>query len=188
MKIIFSLLFIELCVSTIAQDISGRVSYEVAQVENGIRKEENIERNTARTETRGTCGDNLSWLFNDENSTLVISGTGDMSRYTTCLSCPWSSFMEQIETVEIEEGVSSIGSYAFCNCSSLKTVNITSSILTSIGGSAFQICKNLTSITIPSSVTSIREYAFYGCESLTSITLPSSLTSIEQTHTMDVLV
>ena len=48
----------------------------------------------------------------------------------------------------------------------------------SINQYAFWNCKNLTSITIPSSVTSIGEYAFYGCKSLTSITIPSSVTSI----------
>ena len=51
--------------------------------------------------------------------------------------------------------------------------------VTSIGGSAFQGCKDLTSITIPDSVTSIGDYyTFYGCSSLTSITIPDSVTSI----------
>ena len=48
----------------------------------------------------------------------------------------------------------------------------------SIGKYAIEMCKSLTSITIPNSVTSIGEFAFYDCESLTTITIPDSVTSI----------
>ena len=50
--------------------------------------------------------------------------------------------------------------------------------VTSIGNYAFRDCTGLTSITIPNSVTSIENYAFYGCSSLTNITIPNSVTSI----------
>ena len=50
--------------------------------------------------------------------------------------------------------------------------------VTSIGGSAFEKCSGLTSITIPNSVTSIGQWAFYGCSGLTSVTIPNSVTSI----------
>ena len=77
MKIVFVLL-IALCVSAITQELNGGVSYEVPQVHNGLGKDENIERKTARGETTGDCGD-LSWVFNNETGTLTISGQGDMS-------------------------------------------------------------------------------------------------------------
>ena len=48
----------------------------------------------------------------------------------------------------------------------------------SIGDNAFYNCYSLTSITLPSGVTSIGDYAFRGCSSLASITLPSGVTSI----------
>ena len=60
---------------------------------------------------------------------------------------------------------------------SIQTCNIPNSV-TSIGGGAFEGCKNLTTITIPNSVTSIWQMAFAGCESLTSINIPDSVTSI----------
>ena len=74
-------------------------------------------------------------------------------------------------------GLTSIGTSAFYNCSSLTSVTIGNSV-TSIGNYAFFACSSLTSVTIPDSVTSIGNYAFSGCSSLTSITIPNSVTSI----------
>ncbi len=73
--------------------------------------------------------------------------------------------------------VTSIGNYAFYNCSSLTSVTIGNSV-TSIGDWAFRGCSSLTSVTIPNSVTSIEMAAFYGCSGLTSVTIPNSVTSI----------
>ena len=78
---------------------------------------------------------------------------------------------------DISSSVTSIGGYAFSDCTSLTSITIPSSV-TSIVSGAFSNCTSLTSITIPNSVTSIGNYAFNGCSSLTSITIPSSVTSI----------
>ena len=76
-------------------------------------------------------------------------------------------------SINIPNSVTSIGEAAFINCSSLTSVNIPNSV-TSIGGFAFEDCTGLTSITIPGSVTSINNNAFRNCISLTSVTIPSS--------------
>ena len=73
--------------------------------------------------------------------------------------------------------VTSIGNWAFIDCSSLTSITIPNSV-TSIGDDAFYSCSGLTSITIPNSVTSIGDDAFYSCSGLTSITIPESVTSI----------
>ena len=70
-----------------------------------------------------------------------------------------------------------LGYAAFSDCSGLTSLTIPSSV-TSIGEYAFNGCSGLTSFTIPSSVTSIGESAFFGCSGLTSFTIPSSVTSI----------
>ena len=71
-----------------------------------------------------------------------------------------------------------IGDNAFSGCSSLTSLTLPSSV-TSIGGHAFELCSGLTSLTLPSSVTSIGEFAFRYCSGLTSLTIPSGVTTID---------
>ena len=82
-----------------------------------------------------------------------------------------------LTSVTIPNSVTSIGDYAFVGCSGLTSVTIPNSV-TSIGSSAFNGCSDLTSVTIPNSVTSIGESAFYGCTGLTSVSIGNSVTSI----------
>lgn len=74
--------------------------------------------------------------------------------------------------------VNSIGGLAFDECSDLTSVTIPNSV-TSIGNGAFYKCKGLTSVTIPNSVTSIGTGAFNSCENLVNVNIPNSLTKIE---------
>ena len=86
---------------------------------------------------------------------------------------------EEVTFMSITRKVTSIGNYAFRDCSGLTSVSIPNSV-TSIDYEAFENCKNLTSVTIPNSVTFIGEFAFYNCSGLISVTIPSSLTSIKR--------
>ena len=70
-----------------------------------------------------------------------------------------------------------LGNYAFYGCSGLTSMIIPSGV-TSIGYRAFKGCSVLTSMIIPSGVTAIGKEAFYGCSGLTSLTIPSSVTEI----------
>ena len=122
----------------------------------------------------GTCGysgENLKWTL-DSDGKLTISGTGKMSN-----TAPWSSYSASIKSVEILEGVTSIGAYAFQDCSGLTSIPLPSTV-TNIGIRAFKGCSGLTSISLPEGVTSIGEQTFYDCSSLTSIPLPKGVTSI----------
>ena len=77
----------------------------------------------------------------------------------------------------IPDGVTSIGEWAFYNCTSLTSISIPDSV-TSICDSAFAYCRNLTSISIPDGVTNIGDSAFKECNSLTSVIIPDSVTNI----------
>ncbi|MCD8391129.1 MAG: leucine-rich repeat protein, partial [Firmicutes bacterium] len=123
----------------------------------------------------GTCGDNVTWVFDD--GTLTISGSGDMENYTPMASVPTWGWLGTITDVIVENGVTSIGEGAFYGCDSLTNIEIPSSV-TNIGVGAFYDCNKLTSINIPNGVTSIRNSTFQGCGSLTSIEIPNSVTSI----------
>ena len=72
-----------------------------------------------------------------------------------------------------------LGDYVFYGCSGLTSLTIPSGV-TSIDDGTFEGCSGLTSLTIPSGVTSIGNYAFKGCSGLTSLTIPSGVTSIDR--------
>jgi hypothetical protein len=111
----------------------------------------------------GNCGDKgnnviLSVILslNTEDSTLTISGTGAIRNYSGFFKLPWYSY--PIQTVVIEEGVTSIGRYAYY-CSGLTGVTIGNGV-TNIRDRAFSDCSDLTNVTIGEGVKSIGEWAF----------------------------
>ena len=124
----------------------------------------------------GKCGDNVTYSLDTSTGVLTISGTGKMTDYHYYDSTPFYKDTK-IKVITIDFGVTSIGEYAFSNCTSLTSITIPSSV-TSIGGGAFCWCTSLTSITIPSSVTSIGGGVFEYCTGLTSVAIPDSVTSI----------
>ena len=130
----------------------------------------------------GTCGDNLTWSYNMLTGVLTISGTGDMYNYgthpTSLTNTPWAVFMEDIKKIVIEDGVTSIGSYAFYRCSNLSDVIIGDGV-TTIGERAFEYCRGLNTVTIGNGVTTIEKYAFKECTGLTSVIIPVSVTSMD---------
>ena len=120
--------------------------------------------------TSGTCGDNLTWKYNTSTYTLTISGTGAMSSYSfiNYTTAPWREYYNQMKTVVINSGLTSIGNNAFSGCTGLTSVTIPNSV-TVIGCYAFSNCTGLTTVTIGNSVTSICNWAFYRCTSLKKV-------------------
>lgn len=155
-----------------------------------------IMASAEETPKAGTCGENLTWVLDDEG-TLTISGTGDMEEYGW-IGTPWK--YDNFNKVIIENGVTSISNYAFQYCLDLTSVTIPDSV-TSIGINAFKgtpwLEKKCTenalvivngilidgstcsgNVVVPDGVTSISGYAFEYCEDLTSIIIPESVIDI----------
>ncbi len=124
----------------------------------------------------GDCGDNLVWTLDDEG-TLEISGSGDMSYWVFSENVPWHSFRKNIKTIKIGSGVTNIGRCAFDSCTNLTAISIPEGI-GSIGDYAFSYCIRLTDIDIPEGVRSIGSNAFYYCSRLVSIDIPKGVESI----------
>lgn len=135
----------------------------------------------------GSCGEDLTWTLSPDG-VLTISGTGSMPDYsskstnttddTWTSTAPWAVHTDRIRRLVLEEGVTSVGRYAFCGLTALTAADLPSS-LTTIDWGAFQDCRGLTGITIPSGVTTIGFMAFEDYRGLTSITLPDSVTSLD---------
>ena len=110
----------------------------------------------------GTCGNNLTWTLDDEG-TLIISGTGQMTGNSWC-----DEHSAQIRKVTVENGVTNIADRAFDRCSKLTEVTIPESV-TRIGRLAFCDCTSLAAISLPSSIANIGSSAFDNCNSLADV-------------------
>ena len=138
----------------------------------------------------GYCGDpsvndgkNVVWTLTS-GGVLTISGTGAMKNYGDSNEVPWYSYSNigSITSVVIENGVTAIGEFALSACKNLASVSIPASV-TSIGDDAFYgsgtSAAALTVIIAEgSTLTTIGTAAFYGCTKLTSFSIPASVKSI----------
>ena len=104
--------------------------------ESGISDEDTIE-----TEKSGFCGtedSNVNWSL-DEEGILHITGEGTMVSWESEADVPWAQYRSEIKEIQIEDGVTSVGAYAFCNCS------------------------DVTETVLPDSIKNIGEFAFFSC-------------------------
>lgn len=147
----------------------------------------------------GSYGDNLKWYFYEDTGLLEITGTGEIPSTTVTKIPPYNTYEDQVTSLTIGEGITSIGSSAFERYDKLKTVKLPST-LTAVGRlsfaycgiteltlpngftqmdyKCFAYCTSLEKVVIPSSVTETSSCCFTGCTSLISVTLPVTLTKI----------
>ena len=140
-----------------------------------------------------------TWELSSDNKTLTIGGTGHMPDFPQD-ETPWNAHLSAITTVEIKNGVTTIGERSFQFCVNLTDVTLPTSLKTignhafssciileeitlpenleTIGESVFHYCSNLTEIIFPANLETISKQVFNGCTSLTKVTLPANLETI----------
>lgn len=162
----------------------GEESGDISDIEQepGEKETEEIGSNVTAAEgedveASGKCGDNLTWTLKD--GTLTISGTGEMWDYDSSTTASWGAYKKAIRGVIIDEGITSIGNYAFYGYDLIGDLVIPNSVA-SIGDSAFYSCWQLNgSLVVPEGATSIGNHAFYGCTGFKdNLVIPRSVTNI----------
>lgn len=136
----------------------------------------------------GVCGTNLAWELNNDG-VLTISGFGDMDDYPfvsekladsyTVSSAPWGNYTIAIRSLVVENGVTSIGDYAFQHCQSLSSLSIPKSLV-NYGEGAFYNCDSIQSFDIPYGIRTVPEKMFFDCNGLQRLSIPSTVTTIEE--------
>lgn len=192
-----------------ADAIEGEVATEGAGEAGGTGTE---EESSMQVVASGICGDNATWTVTAPESntdyTLTISGTGDLYNYDQrSNTAPWRYYNYIVASINVEEGITSIGNDSFNEFTNLKSVSLPASLrkigdsafmrcpllsnidlpggLTGIGISAFDQCTSLQTISLPETVAEIGEDAFAACEALETAVLPSELTSLGMSVFMD---
>ena len=126
-------------------------------------------------QSSGQCNDSISWTLYEDGS-LILRGSGDMPDYVSG-GAPWAADADQVTAVYLDSRITSVGDYAFQNCSSAIFVDYGYSV-TSVGKYAFSGCTSITALPLPKTVKTIEEGAFYGCSSISNVVLPNAVTTI----------
>lgn len=92
--------------------------------------------------TSGSCGEDATWLFNEENGHLTISGSGTLEEKTSFDDYGWYSLRDKITYVEVASGIENVPANTFDGCTELKEVYLSETV-SSIGANAFSGCDNL---------------------------------------------
>ena len=106
----------------------------------------------------GKCGKNATYRLTSDGI-LKIEGSGNMDNYHSQKKAPWLDYSDSIVSIEISEGITSIGTQAFRNVMGIQSIELPESI-TVIESNAFSGCIGLKEITLHSGLTSIGKYAF----------------------------
>ena len=125
----------------------------------------------------GSCGDNVTYtLYSD--GLMEITGTGAMTDYSYGAAVPWYDYKADITSVTISSGITHIGANSFnYYYTNLTTASIPETV-TSIGQYAFYYCINLTTADLSDNITEIGDYAFYYCEKLDIPNFPHNIQTI----------
>lgn len=132
----------------------------------------------------GQCGDQATWTLTADGK-LTVSGSGEIwSSFDGTFwatengfKMRWDGLNGYIKQIVIQQGITAIGDYAFCNCPRLTKIDIAASV-ESIGFHGFAMCENLTQVTIPNTVKTLGDSAFYQCVRMEKVVISSGMQEI----------
>ena len=119
----------------------------------------------------------IDWDYDADDKVLKIEGTGAIPDFDAPENVDWYAVRHSVESIEISEGITSIGDHAFYYCPALEDIEIPATV-TSLGDLSFAFCSSLVNIDLPDSLVSIGDGCFEACISLKGINVPAAVTSI----------
>lgn len=126
----------------------------------------------------GSCGENATWTLYDSGK-LEIGGTGAVSDYESQLVTPWVGYRDQIKSIEIGAGITSIGRYVFSHLYACTSITFAEgSKLEKIEVTGFYYDFQVTSVVLPETVRSIGVLAFGNMYGLTDLYVPQGVSMI----------
>ena len=130
----------------------------------------------------GLNGSDLKWtLYSDGR--MVITGSGEMGNfgkeYNSAFPSftPWIDYLDDITSLEIGSGVTSVGSYAFYSCKNLVSVSFPETLV-AIYSHGFASCSSLEGVSFPHSLTTVDNMAFWNCNHIKKLTVCANITEI----------
>lgn len=126
----------------------------------------------------GVIGDSIAWEYVSASKTLTLTGSGPMEDYAYASKSPFYKFRNELETVVIGEGITTVGAYAFSNQSKLASITLPST-MTSLNKGCFNQCRLVTSCNFPSGITAVLNSACNYWTAFPGAVLPASLETIE---------
>ena len=135
-----------------------------------------VVASAAEVAASGACGENLTWVL-DTDGAMTISGTGPMTVWEVPEDVPWAENILEIKKVIIEDGVTTVGDWAFDGAEELTEITFAESV-TAIGPFVFGGCIKLQAIDLPEGLTRIEQGTFDYCKALTSVVIPAGVTYV----------
>lgn len=179
-KSIFSLLLVFVMMLSVVP-LSGFIGIDVTV---NAAEETSISDETATVIAEGECGPAANWILYS-NGILVISGSGylyaNFSNYDD--EYGWENYIEQITHIEVQEGITALGNYAFDDFISLETISLPDS-LEDICQTTFQNCSQLKEIVVPKKVSQLDDGLFNNCISLEKLVVLNPAAVIEYLYGM----
>ncbi len=127
----------------------------------------------------GKAGKNISWTFEPVDGVLTISGEGAIPDWSYSAASPWYLYRNRIFSVTIGNKITSIGAYAFNECSKLTEINASKATISAIGDGAMNNCVLLETVSfLPGKTLTVGADAFYGCAALKKLDLGAESGSV----------